>query len=99
MSLETVCFSWYSDISIRIMASSSPKRYSASVRASSVLPTRAAHGFGDGLYGLLLPDDPLVQHGFEFQEAVGLLLDDAGCRDAGPLLQDVGDVLARHLRG
>src|SRR6478752_6066328 len=36
---ETACFSMYSDMSIRIIASSSPNRNSASVRASSVLPT------------------------------------------------------------
>jgi hypothetical protein len=36
---ETVCFSWYSDMSIRTIACSSSKRNSASARASSVLPT------------------------------------------------------------
>src|SRR5919108_484026 len=38
-SRDTECFSMYSDMSIRTIASSSPKRNSASVRASSVLPT------------------------------------------------------------
>ena len=36
---DTVCFSWYSDMSIRMSACSSSKRNSASARASSVLPT------------------------------------------------------------
>src|ERR1039457_478352 len=35
----TECFSMYSDISTRIMAFSSSKRYSASARTNSVLPT------------------------------------------------------------
>src|SRR5438270_270851 len=39
MSRATVCFSMYSDMSSRIMARSSSNRYSASARASSVLPT------------------------------------------------------------
>src|SRR5215218_2583238 len=37
-SRDTACFSMYSDMSMRTIASSSPKRNSASVRASSVLP-------------------------------------------------------------
>src|ERR671916_449398 len=69
-------------MSIRIMASSSPKRYSASVRASSVLA-----------------NDPLVQHGLEGEEPLGLLLNDVRRGHAGPLLEDAGDVLARHLGG
>ena len=36
---ETVCFSWYSDMSMRIIACSSSNRNSASARASSVFPT------------------------------------------------------------
>ena len=39
ISRETVCFSWYSDMSMRIIACSSSNRNSASARASSVLPT------------------------------------------------------------
>src|SRR5207249_2595117 len=39
MRRATVCFSWYSDMSIRTMARSSSNRNSASARASSVLPT------------------------------------------------------------
>src|SRR6478736_154186 len=38
-SRDTECFSMYSDMSTWIIASSSPNRNSASVRASSVLPT------------------------------------------------------------
>src|ERR687893_232504 len=38
-SRDTECFSMYSDMSIRTIASSSPNRNSASVRPSSVLPT------------------------------------------------------------
>ncbi len=36
---ETVCFSWYSPMSMRTIARSSSKRNSAKARASSVLPT------------------------------------------------------------
>src|SRR2546425_638867 len=39
MSRATVCFSMYSDMSMRIIARSSSNRNSASARASSVLPT------------------------------------------------------------
>src|SRR5437868_1351166 len=39
MSLDTACFSMYSDISKRIKARSEPKRNSANDRATSVLPT------------------------------------------------------------
>src|SRR6266540_51816 len=39
MSRETVCFSWYSLMSMRTIARSASKRKSASARASSVLPT------------------------------------------------------------
>ena len=39
MRRDTANFSMYSDISMRIMALSSSNRYSASARASSVLPT------------------------------------------------------------
>ncbi len=47
----------------------------------------------------LLSDHPLVQHALQVQETLGLFLDDVGRRHAGPLLQDAGDVLARHLGG
>ena len=39
MSLETLCFSIYSDMSTRIMASSRPNNTSARALESSVLPT------------------------------------------------------------
>ena len=39
MSLLTVCFSWYSLISIRTKASSLLNKYSANALANSVLPT------------------------------------------------------------
>src|SRR5260370_18738584 len=39
MRRETLCFSMYSDMSIRTIARSSSNRNSASARASSVLPT------------------------------------------------------------
>src|SRR5678815_5117095 len=35
----TVCFSWYSDMSIRTIACSSSNKNAASARASSVFPT------------------------------------------------------------
>ncbi len=59
----------------------------------------APDGLGDGVDGLLLADDPLVQHGLQVQEPLGLFLDDVGGWDAGPLFQDAGDVLARNLGG
>ena len=59
----------------------------------------APDGLGHGLDRRLLPDDPLVQHGLQVEEPLGLLLDDVGRGHAGPLLEDAGDVLARHLGG
>src|SRR3712207_6103914 len=66
---------------------------------SSDLGPGAPDGFGDGPDGLLLADHPLVQHGLQVEEPLGLLLDDVGRGDAGPLLEDASDVLARHLGG
>src|SRR3712207_992027 len=59
----------------------------------------APDGLGDGLDGLLLAYDALVQDGLEVQEPLGLLLDDVGRGHAGPLLEDARDVLTRHLGG
>src|SRR5918997_121535 len=78
-----------------------PEEDEASDRALRVLDAGpgAPYGLGDGLDRLLLAHYPLVQDGLEVQEPLGLLLDDVGRGDAGPLLEDAGDVLARHLGG
>src|SRR5215204_1361315 len=59
----------------------------------------APDGLGHGLDRGLLAHDPLVQHGLQAQETLGLFLDYVGRGHAGPLLEDVGDVLTRHLGG
>src|SRR5215213_2776286 len=59
----------------------------------------APDGLGNGLDRGLLAHDPLVQYGLQAQQTLGLLLDYVGRGHAGPLLEDAGDVLARHLGG
>src|SRR5215208_281117 len=59
----------------------------------------APDGLGNGLDRGLLTHDPLVQYGLQAQQTLGLLLDYVGRGHAGPLLEDAGDVLARHLGG
>ena len=56
----------------------------------------AAHGLGDGVDGLVLADDALVQRVLHLQQALRLLLRDARDRDAGPHGHDLGDVLVGH---
>ena len=59
MSRATVCFSMYSDMSIRIMLASSSKSVVANARASSVFPTPVGpRNKNDpiGLLGSLMPD-------------------------------------------
>src|SRR5215203_1738520 len=51
------------------------------------------YGAGDGLYGLLLPDDAPVQGVLHLQEARGLLLGHLLDRDAGPHGDDLGDLV------
>ena len=53
----------------------------------------APHGLGDGVDGLLLADDALVQRVLHVQQALGLLLGDARHGDARPHGHDLGDVL------
>ena len=109
-----MCFSMYSDMSRVISDVSSPNRNSASVLASSVLPTPdgaeederaaralrvleagpgAADRLGDGLDGVLLADDPLVELVLHAEELCGLLLGELVDRDAGPDRQHLGDGL------
>ncbi len=57
----------------------------------------AANGLGDGVDGLVLADDTLVQRVLHLQQPLGLLLGDARDRDAGPQRHDLGDVLVGHL--
>src|SRR6478609_6422539 len=101
----TACFSMYSDMSIRIIASSSPKRKSARVRASSVLPTpegprkmnEPADRFRDGGDRDLLADHPLVEFLLHPDQLLGLGLGQFEDGDAGPHRDDVGDLLFAHL--
>ena len=46
--------------------------------------------------GLLLPDDALVQALFHVQQLGGLGLHHLADRDAGPLMNDLGDVIHIH---
>src|SRR5829696_1054731 len=51
------------------------------------------YGAGDGLYGLLLPNDAPVQRFLHLQEARGLLLGHLLDRDASPHGDDLGDLV------
>ena len=57
----------------------------------------APDGLGDGVDGLVLADDALVQDLFHLQQAGGLLLGELDHRDAGPHGHHLGDVLFRDL--
>src|ERR671920_264700 len=54
---------------------------------------RTPYGAGDGLYGLVLPDDAPVQGVLHLQEPRGLLLGHLLDRDAGPHGDDLGDLV------
>ena len=58
----------------------------------------AADGLRDGLDRLLLADDPAVEGVLHVQQPLGLLLGDAGDRDAGPHRHDLGDLLLADRR-
>ena len=64
-------------------------------RAVRVLDAGAAalDGLGDDAHGLILADDALVERIFEMQQLVALALHEAGSGDAGPALDDLGDLL------
>ncbi len=68
-------------------------------RALGVLQAGAGtpDGLADGLDGVLLADDPLVQLIFHAQQARGLGLGQLVHRDAGPVAQHLGDLLVVHL--
>src|SRR5215218_9313816 len=51
------------------------------------------YGAGDGLYGLVLPDDAPVQGVLHLQEACRLFLGHLLDRDAGPHRDDLGDLV------
>ena len=53
----------------------------------------AADGLGDDVDRLLLADHALVERLLHVEQALGLLLGDAGDRDAGPHRHDLGDLL------
>jgi len=59
--------------------------------------TRAADRVGDGLDRLLLPDDALRQRLLHAQQLLALALEHLGHGDAGPLRDDLGDLLVRDL--
>src|SRR5829696_1447674 len=54
---------------------------------------RAADGAGDGLDGLILPDDTAVQLVLHLQELLGFLLGHLLDRNAGPHRDDFGDLV------
>src|SRR6516165_3831505 len=106
-SRDTACFSMYSDMSIWIIASSSPKRNSASVRASSVFPTpEGPRKMNEpvGRFGSLIParsrvlaDDPLVELLLHADELLRLRLGELEDGDARPHRDDVGDLVLADL--
>src|SRR5574340_34865 len=73
---DTVCFSMYSDISMRTIAFSSSNRNCA----------------GDGRYRFVLTNHALVQLLFEMGELLHLAFHQARNRDTGPSRDDFGDV-------
>ena len=68
-------------------------------RAARVLEPgpRPPDGVGDGLDGLVLADDPLVQPVLHLDQLGRLALHQAVDRDAGPGRDDLGDVVGRDL--
>src|SRR4051794_15891035 len=69
-------------------------------RALGVLQTgtRTADRLRDGLDRLFLADDPLVQLVLHAEQTGGLLLGELEHRDAGPVREDLGDLLVVDLR-
>src|ERR1041384_7667616 len=94
---ETVCFSWYSDMSMRTIACSSSNRNSASARASSVLPTPVGPRKRNEPIGRVLPDHALAQRALHVVQALDLALEHLVDRDPGPLRHHGGDVVLGHL--
>ena len=68
-------------------------------RPPRVLDPRAGadHRVGDQLHRLLLAHHPLVEDLVEAQQLLALALDQPRHRDAGPLGDDLGDLLLGHL--
>src|SRR5690606_16601756 len=54
--------------------------------------TRTTDRLGDGLDGVLLADDPLVQLVLHAEQTRGLLLGELEHRDTGPVGEDLGDL-------
>src|SRR5690606_25716521 len=67
----------------------------AADRAVGVLQAgaRAAHGVGDGVDGLILADDAVVEALLDLEQALALALEHAVDGDAGPAADDLGDVV------
>ena len=59
--------------------------------------TGAADGAGDGLDRLVLANDALVQLLFHVEQTVGFLLRQLQHRDAGPVRQNLGDLVLAYL--
>ena len=105
MSMRTMCVSSSNRNSASARASSvlptpvGPRKMNEPIgRFGSCRPgARAAHGVGDGLDGLLLADDALVQPLLHLVEPRHLALEHLLDGDAGPLGDDGGDVLLGHL--
>ena len=56
----------------------------------------AQNGFAHLGHGLILPDDPLVQHIVQMQQLLALALHQLFHRDAGPACHNAGDLLVGH---
>ena len=71
----------------------------AAQRTVGILDAGAAaeNGLRNGLDRLILADDALVQLVLQVQELIPLPLHQLGHGDAGPALDDLGDLLLRHL--
>jgi hypothetical protein len=65
-------------------------------RRGSLSPAGAADGVGEGVDGLVLADDALVQALFHLQQLLGLGLHHLADGDARPLGDHLGDVVLVH---
>ena len=84
---------------LRLSDARGPEEEERADRALRVLHPRpgAPDGGGDGVHGLVLPDDAPPQAFVHLQELLRLPLDHLRHGDSGPLRDDLGDVLLVHL--
>ena len=85
---------------LRLPDARRPEEQEAPDGALRVPETRpaTANGLGDGLYGLVLTDHPLVEPLLQLEEPVALLLRELRDRDAGGSRDHLRDVLDGDLR-